>query len=114
MNIVSILCNLLESLNYPVFLQGTYSGDEYPDDFITYITNDSGDRAHYDDITTSWTWQFTVIFYSRNPEHLDTVPDTIRQTLKAAGFIPQGKGFNVYSDDPNVTGWSNDYLYLDK
>ena len=114
MNVIPLLIENLESLGYPVFLQGTFCGATYPDNFITYIVNASDDRAHYNDNVTSWTWQFTVIFYSRNPEILDVAPDAIRAKLKAAGFIPQGKGFHIFSDDPNVTGWSNDYLFLDK
>lgn len=109
-----LLYNTLLSLGYPVFLQGTYTGETYPDSFITTITNASDDREHYNDETTSWTWNFTVIFYSKNPELLDTAPDDIRSALKRAGFIPQGKGFNIFSDDPDFTGWATDYLFLDK
>lgn len=109
-----LLFNTLSALGYPVYLQGTYTGETNPDSFITITTNASDDREHYDDDTTSWTWEFTVIFYSKNPELLDTVPDDIRSALKRAGFIPQGKGFNIFSDDPNYTGWTTDYLFLDK
>lgn len=109
-----LLYNTLSALGYPVFLQGTYTGETYPDSFITIITNASDDREHYDDDTTSWTWELTVIFYSKNPALLDTVPDDIRSALKRAGFIPQGKGFNIFSDDPDFTGWTTDYLFLDK
>lgn len=112
--VVDSLVSLLESLNYPVFLQGTFSGDAYPDSFITYMINSSSDRAHFDDDVTSWTWDATVIFYTKNPTLLFSVPETIRTTLKNAGFIPSGKGYNIFSDDPNFTGWTNDYLYLDK
>lgn len=113
-SVVDSLVSNLQSLNYPVFLQGTFSGAEYPDSFITYIVNSSNDRAHFDDKTTSWAWNITVIFYSKIPELLFTVPETIRQTLKTAGFIPTGKGYNIFSDDPNFTGWTNDYLFIDK
>ena len=114
MNVIDTLINTLATLKYPVYLQGTFSGDQYPPVFFTYIVNASDDRAHYNDNTTSWTWQFTVIFYTNDPTLLDTVPEAARAALKAAGFIPQGKGLNVYSDDPNFTGWSLDYLFLDK
>ena len=113
-SVVDSLVSNLQSLNYPVFLQGTFSGAEYPDSFITYMVNSSNDRAHFDDETTSWAWDITVIFYSKIPELLFTVPETIRQTLKTAGFIPTGKGYNIFSDDPNFTGWTNDYLFIDK
>lgn len=114
MNVIDTLINTLATLKYPVFLQGTYSGEEYPPAFFAYIVNDSPDRAHYDDKATSWTWDFTVIFYTNDPTLLDTVPEAARAALKAVEFIPQGKGLNAYSDDPNFTGWSIDYLFLDK
>jgi hypothetical protein len=114
MDVVNLLCNTIATLNFPYFLQGTFSGAEYPDSFITYIINSSDDRAHYDDNATSWTWNATVIFYTRDPELLATVPALIRSTLKNAGFIPTGKGYNIFSDDPNFTGWTNEYLFLDK
>lgn len=114
MNTYELFLNTLLSLGYPVFLQGTFSGAEYPASFITFIVNSSDDREHYDDTTTSWTWEFTAIFYTKQPELLTVAPDAIRAALKAAGFIPQGKGFNIFSDDPNYSGWSTDYLFLDK
>lgn len=114
MDVVTLLCDTLKTLDYPVFLQGTYSGATYPDSFITYIINSADDREHYDDDATSWTWNATVIFYTKNPTLLFSVPEQIRAALKTAGFIPTGKGYNIFSDDPNFTGWTNEYLYLDK
>ena len=114
MDVVTLLVSTLESLNYPVFLQGTFDGDDYPESFITYIINSSDDREHYDDDATSWSWDATVIFYSKDPSKLFSVPETIRETLKTAGFIPTGKGYNIFSDDPDFAGWTNQYLYLEK
>ena len=114
MDVVTLLCDTLKTLNYPLFLQGTFSGATYPDSFITYIINSADDREHYDDNATSWTWNATVIFYTKNPTLLFSVPEQIRTALKTAGFIPTGKGYNIFSDDPNFTGWTNEYLFLDK
>lgn len=108
-----LLYNTLAALNYPVYLQGTYTGATYPESFITIITNASDDNAHYDNDATSWAWAFTVIFYSKDPVKLDTEPPKIRAALKAAGFIPQGKGFNIFTDDPNYAGWTTEYLFLE-
>lgn len=112
--IVDLLVSTLESLNYPVFLQGTFTGDSYPETYITYFVESYDDRAHYDDNATSWDFSTTVIVYSKDPAKLFSVPATVRTTLKNAGFIPVGKGYNIFSDDPNYTGWTNQYLYLDK
>ena len=114
MAVVDYLVDNLLTLGYSVFLQGTFSGAEYPDSFITYIVNSSDDRAHYDDEPDSFNWGVSVLFYSKNPELLFSVPDLIRAKLKNAGFIPQGKGYNIYSDDPNYAGWTTDYLFFEK
>ena len=114
MSVINILISTLTPLNYPVYLQGTFSGAQYPESFITYFVNSADDRAHYDDKPDSFTWNISVIFYTKNPLLIDTAPETIRETLIAAGFIPRGKGFNTYSDDPDFVGWANEYLYIEK
>lgn len=94
-----------------VYLQGTLSEDEaYPSEFITFWTNYTDDNSHYDNDVDSVDWQFSVIFYSNDPANVGTVPGTIRTKLKAAGFIPQGKGFDVPSDVPTHTGWAMDFI----
>lgn len=113
-SVVDLLVSTLESLNYPVFLQGTFCGENYPSTFITYFVDSYEDLTHYDDDAKSWTFAATVIVYSNDPANLFSVPATVRTTLKNAGFIPAGKGYNIFSDDPNFTGWTNQYLFLDK
>lgn len=104
----------LEKFGYPVFLQGSLNPDAaYPDSFITFWTDDVLDNSHYDDDTTSYAWDFSVIFYSNDPLLVESVPEQIRQALKKAGFIPQGKGQDVPSDEPTHTGWAQSYYYLD-
>lgn len=94
-----------------VFLQGTLDSNEaYPESFITYWTNYTADRAHYDDDVHSVDWQFSVIFYSSDPLLVETTPLQIRTALKALGYIPQGKGSDVMADNPAYTGWAMDFI----
>ena len=109
------LINILE-LYAPnnVFLQGTLNDDDaYPDSFITFWTNYTDDNMHLDDDVVSVDWQFTVNFYSCDPSLVNTKPAAIRMALKAAGFIPQGKGNDLPSDRPTHTGWTMDFLYTE-
>ena len=109
-----LLVNTLEALGYPVFLQGTLDpGEEYPADFITFFTNSSEDGAHFDNSPGEWEWNFTVNFYSNNPNNIMSVPGMIRAALKAVGFIPQGKGFDLLSDEKTHTGWAQEFLFLE-
>ena len=112
MNVKETLYNTLKSFGYPVFLQGTLNaGEAYPDIFITYFTDDIPDDSHYDNETTAWAWNFSVILYANSPEAINTLPEQIRVALKKKGFIPQGKGRDIPSDEPSHTGWAQDYIY---
>lgn len=102
----------LQKFGYPVKQQGTMLPNEpYPDNFITFFTNDTEDGEHYDNETASYVWTFAVIFYSNDPSLLLSKSEEIRKALKAAGFIPQGKGQDILSDEPTHTGWAMDFIY---
>lgn len=104
----------LKKFGYPVYLQGTLGAeDAYDPSFITFWTEDVPENSHYDDDATSFAWNFSVMFYSSDPTLVNTVPETIRKALKQAGFIPQGKGRDVPSDEPTHTGWATDYNYIE-
>lgn len=108
----TLLIETLESLGYPVYLQGGMAADEpYPDHFFTIWTDNSESAAHYDNDSTATEWSFQVMFYSVSPAIVATEAERSRATLKAAGFIPQGKGHDLISDEPTHTGWANDYLF---
>lgn len=108
------LITALQTFGYPVFLQGTLNPVEaYPNTFITFFTDSTDDGAHFDNKTNSVAWAFSVILYSANPEIVNTKPDEIRAALKAAGFIPQGKGNDVLSDEPTHTGWAMDFITVE-
>lgn len=94
-----------------LFLQGTINPEEaYPKSFVTFWTNDVPDGVHFDNETKSYDWTFSVIFYSADAALVNTKHNEIRAALKAAGFIPQGKGQDVPSDAPTHTGWAMDFI----
>lgn len=109
-----LLLNTLRAFGYPVYLQGTLNGsDEYPTTFITFFTDYTADGSHYENDVNSVEWNFTVIFYSASPLLVDKKPTEIINALKKAGFIPQGKGQDVFSDEPTHTGWAMNFKYLE-
>ena len=110
----SLLIETLNKLDYPVYLQGTINANEaYPESFITFLTVYSQDAANYDDDTRAVQWRFQVAFYSAAPKLIESVPQDIRAALKAAGFIPLGRGRDIPSDVPSHTGWVQDYYALE-
>ncbi len=108
------LIDELKKFGYPVFLQGSLNENEsYPETFITFWTDDVFDNSIYDNETTSYAWDFQVIIYSTDPLLIDKKKDEIRIALKKAGFIPQGKGMDIPSDEPTHTGWAMDFYYIE-
>lgn len=107
-----ILIGALEPLGWPIYLQGTFADTQaYPETFVTFWVTSSDDSNHYDDRPFGWDWDFTVIVYSSDPRKVESGADSIRKALKAAGFVPQGKGMDVPSDEATHTGWAADYYY---
>ena len=108
------LIAILDLFSYPVYRQGSMSDDEtYPETFITFWNNDSPDHAHYNNGTYGTAWSYTVNVYSSNPETVYSLLDSIREALKAAGWIVPGKGYDVQSDEATHTGRGTECLYLE-
>lgn len=98
-----------------VYLQGTMNPEEeYPADFVTFWTPSTDDAAHYDNAVAAVDWTFYVIYYSNDPTQVNTKPFEIAADLKAAGFVQQGKGNDILSDEPTHTGWTMDFVYTEK
>ena len=94
-----------------IFLHGTMNPEEgYPDEFVTFWTDDVPDGVHFDNVTRSYDWGFSVIYYSCDAARVNTKPNEIRTKLQAAGFIPQGKGQDAPSDESTHTGWAMDFV----
>ena len=110
----TLLIETLEATGYPAFLQGAFAEDEqYPDSFITFFTLSGDDAAHFDNEALGTAWGYQVIFYSNDPRLIATVPGDIYRRMKAAGFIPQGRGRDIPSDEPTHTGWAMEFYYLE-
>ena len=105
------LINTLSAFGFPVYLQGTLNPEEtYPKTFITFFVDSTNDNGHFENKTNSVAWSFSVILYSDDPEIVNTKPNEIRAALKSVGFIPQGKGNDIISDEPTHTGWAMDFV----
>ena len=105
------LISALETFGFPVMLQGSMNAeDAYPDTFITFWCDSTEDNSHFENDVQSVDWHFSVILYSNNPELVNTKPSEIISALKHAGFIAQGKGQDILSDEPTHTGWAMDFV----
>ena len=97
-----------------IFLQGSMSDDDsYPDKFFTFFVNQTFDNAFYDNSETQTIWDLDLNFYSNDPAEVNTVFRTIKSTLKSAGFIVDGLGYDVASDEPTHTGRGINLIYIE-
>lgn len=115
MNVKQLLIDTLQSFNYPIRLQGSLSNEEaYPPSFFTYFNNSTSDDAFYDNTESETIWDFDLNFYSSDPILVDTVLPQAKKLLKAQGFIVDGKGYDVMSDEQTHTGRGINLLYIEK
>lgn len=107
-----ILLNVLNTFGYPVFLQGSLGTNEpFPASFFTFQTISSSDIS-FDNIDAYAVYGFQVIFYSNDPRTVESIAAQSRAALKQAGFIADGRGVDIPSEEPTHTGWVTEYYYI--
>lgn len=115
MNVKQLLIQTLSTFNYPVILHGSLSDeDEFPASFFTFFNNDTADDNFYDNSETETIWDFDLNFYSIDPALVNSVLVEAKPLLKAAGFIVDGKGYDVLSNNPTHTGRAINIQYIEK
>lgn len=108
-----ILIELLSSLGYPVYRQGSFDeGDKYPDSFFTFWNTASPDHSHYDNKDYMAEWEFDVNFYSTDPELTYSVLASARNLLKQEKWIIPSRGYDVYSDENTHTARGMQAIFL--
>ena len=116
MNVKKLMIDTIQKqYNYEVILQGSMAEDTtYPASFFTFFNNSVDGNEYYDNVEGSYVWDFDLNFYSNDPELVDTVLLGAKALLKAEGFIIDGKGYDVLSDEPTHTGRGINVLYIEK
>ena len=108
------LIQVLQELGYPVMRQGSLAPDDaYPEHFFTFWNNDSSDHAHYDNAEYGTVWNYSINFYSTDPEKTYSALNEARTKLKENGWILPGKGSDVASDEVTHTGRGMDAYFLE-
>ena len=119
-DIVDVKLLMITTLNtkfstYPVYLQGSLSDeDDYPDSFFTYWNNSTNDDAFFDNVETQTLWDLDLNFYSNDPVLVNSVLLEAKKALKAVGFIIDGSGYDVISDEPTHTGRGINLIYIQR
>ena len=115
-DVKKLLIDTLEAqFHLPVYLQGSLSdNDDYPASFFTYWNNYTNDEAFFDNLETQVIWDFDLNFYSNDPVLVNTMLLQAKSALKAVGFIPDGSGHDVFSDEETHTGRGLTLLFIQK
>lgn len=107
------IIGILASIGYPVYLQGSLSGADWPPSFFTIWTA-SEDGPHYDNGPISTIWTIDINFYSIEPALVNTQLVEAKRLLRASGFIVGGKGRDVPSDEDNYSGRSITAYFIEQ
>lgn len=83
------LIELLESLSYPTYLQGSLPEEE-PASFFTVWDFTTEDASHYDNDAKTNEIGYWVYFYSVNPEQCEEMLKKARTLLKDNDYIVEG------------------------
>lgn len=115
MNVKQELIDALECFRYPVILQGSLAGDEvYPDSFFTFWNNESSGSAFFDNKENKTLWDFDLNFYSSDVTRVNDILLKAKKVLKKKGFIVNGKGHDIFSDEPSHTGRGMNLIYIER
>ena len=107
-----LLISVLETLGYPVKLQGSLLPDEpYPDSFFTFWNDSADGTSFYSNDERAILWVYSLNFYSNDPLLVNTKLVEAKRLLRNAGFIVSGAGYDVPSDEVTHTGRGISLLY---
>lgn len=107
-----LLISTLEPLGYPVKLQGSLLADEsYPNSFFTFWNDSADGTSFYSNNEEAILWEYSLNFYSNDPVLVSTKLVEAKRLLRSAGWIVNGAGYDVPSDEPTHTGRGISLLY---
>lgn len=108
------LVSILRTFNLPVYQQGTLDDNAiYPAAFFTYWNSSTDDESFYNDKNHRTVWMFTVYFYCTNEELTNSILLETKQKLQEVGWIVDGVGYDVPSDEKDYTGRAIDVMYIE-
>jgi len=99
------LKKILDGFGLPSWLMHTMPAKQrYPDSFFTYLSADARFTALYNNRPHAAIYSFMIGFYSSDPDKVESVPLELARRLMDAGWIVEGPGDDVQSDEPTHTG----------
>ncbi len=116
MNVKQHLIDLLTNeFGYPVYLQNSLADDaDLPETFFTFFNNETYDESFFDNLQHQTVWNFDLNVYSRNPEITNTILYSVKALLKQNGWLVDGVGYDLVSDDIEYTGRGIEIIFVER
>jgi hypothetical protein len=111
MEVIQKFIDVVESLGFPLHLQGTIG--EYENNFFTWWNNSTNSNGHYDNDEHAIIYDFDLNAYSIDPKTPYEMLENAKALLKQNGFTVSGVGYSVASDEPTHTGRGINILFVD-
>lgn len=105
MNAKQELFDIFEEMGFEYWLMHQMPANKkYPSSFFTYLTTDAPFIEYHDNKPMAVSWAFMIGFYTDDPGIMDITIIRLMNKLQAAGWIVEGPGEDVESDEPTHTG----------
>ena len=99
------LFGIIEATGLPCWRMHEMPADTvYPSSFFTYLCESAPFSEYYDNEAHAIIWTFAIGFYSDNPHMVESETEELIKRLLSAGWIVDGAGEDVQSDEPTHTG----------
>lgn len=110
-----LLIELVSSLGFPVFRQGSLSDDDdYPDTFFTFWNNSENCHSSYDNSTSLKIYEYDLNIYSNDADVAYSKIKEVSDLLHQNNFIVSSLGFDLPSDEPDYIGRGLNISFLGK
>lgn len=96
---------ILAATGYEYARQGSYAEEgDLPASFLTFWNDRTSEDSHYDNRPHRAVWRWQVYFYTRDPALLYTVLDSVTESARSAGFVPEGRAEDIDAHEPGYVG----------
>lgn len=106
---------LSDEYKIPVILQGSLSpSDAYPASFFTIWNPETTDGDHFDNDAALFVWRFSINYYSTDATSVNTMLPAVRSLLRSNGWIVDGMGYDIPTDEISHTGRALDVIFMQR
>ena len=110
----SVFDEIEEEYKIPYSRQGSYEIDEeLPPDFFTFFNVDSTFEKFYNNTPKACTWDWQILFYTKNPENLYRGLEIFIEKAREKGFLFESRGRDIMCDEPNYVGRTLKTTYVE-